>query len=311
MRILLAGGSGAIGLPLTRRLVAAGHSVDVIHRAPQGRVALQAEGATPVQADVLDRPRLLEAVAGREYDAVVSELTALKKVPVRASHMRPTNRLRTEGTANLLDVARRTGARRFVTQSMVFGYGYRDFGGRVLTEEDPFGPSGESRFGEALAAMRSNEEQVLGAADLEGVALRYGLFYGPGPAGDGVVEGLRRRRVPVFSRSGVLPWVYVDDAAAATVAALDRGVPGSAYNVVDDEPVSFTEIVRAMAAALRTPRPWVLPSWVLAVAPYLKAVVSGGLRVSNEKAKRDLDWSPQRSTYRQGVAEMAEHYGGA
>ncbi len=146
MRILLAGGSGAIGLPLVHRLRAAGHDVTAVHRSASGRETLRAAGAAPVQVDVLDRSALRTATDGRRFDVVVAQLTALKKLPMRHTDFTATNRLRTEGTANLLDVARRTGARRFLTQSMVFGYGYGDFGSRVLTEADPFAPPGRGRF---------------------------------------------------------------------------------------------------------------------------------------------------------------------
>ncbi|MBO0817178.1 MAG: NAD(P)-dependent oxidoreductase, partial [Actinobacteria bacterium] len=250
MRVLLAGASGAIGMPLIRQLHAAGHDVLAVHRSAPGGSRLAATGATPVQADVLSGPGLLRALAGQRADAVICELTALKKPPARHQHMAATNRLRTEGTANLLAAARQLGARRFITQSMVFGYGYGDWGGQVLTEADPFGPPGRGRFEDHLAAMRSNEQQAFTAAGLDGIALRYGLFYGPGPACDAMIDGLRRRRIPLARNSGVLPWVYIDDAAAATVAALERGEPGAAYNIADDEPVSLATLLTALASAV-------------------------------------------------------------
>ena len=198
MRILLAGASGALGLPLVHQLRAAGHDVTGIHRAAHRRPVLLAAGALPIQVDVLDRSALLQALDGHRCEAVIAQLTALKKAPTGHKDMAATNRLRTEGTANLLAAAKQITARRFVTQSMVFGYGYGDFHGRVLTESDQFGPPGHGRFEEHLAAMRSNEQQVLHATHVAGVALRYGLLYGPGAAGDGLVDGLRRRRVPVI-----------------------------------------------------------------------------------------------------------------
>lgn len=308
MRVLLAGASGAIGLPLIRQLVASGHEVVAIHRRAEGRNRLLAAGTTPIRVDVLDRSALSTALDGQRCDAVVSQLTAMKKAPMTHKDMAPTNRLRIEGTANLLAAADEVGARRFVTQSMVFGYGYGDFAGRVLTEDDTFAPPGVGRFEEALAAMRSGEEQVFGASHVEGVALRYGLFYGPGAAGDSLVDGLRRRRLPVIRNGGVQPWVYIDDAATATVAALERGAPGSAYNVADDEPVSFSDLMTAMAAALGAPKPRVVPSWLLTATPYAKAMMTGGLRVSAAKAKRELGWEPSMPTYRDGVAELTARY---
>jgi nucleoside-diphosphate-sugar epimerase len=291
-------------------LRAAGHEVVAIHRSEHGHERLLAAGVTPIRVDVLNRGALHAAVDGHRYDAVISQLTAMKKAPIRHQDMVATDRLRIEGTANLLDAAERVGAGRFVTQSMVFGYGYGDFGGRVLTEADPFAPPGHGRFEEHLAAMRSSEQQVLAAGHVEGIALRYGLFYGPGPAGDGLADGLRRRRLPVIGGGGVQPWVYIDDAAAATVAALEVGLAGSAYNIADDEPVSFSELINAMAAALGAPTPRIVPTWLLAPVPYAKAMMTGGLRVSTAKAKHELGWAPRVPTYRDGVVELAQHYQG-
>lgn len=308
MRVLLAGASGAIGMPLIRQLHAAGHDVLAIHRAPLGRARLAATGATPIQADVLDRPSLLCALGGQRADAVISELTALKKPPASHHGMAATNKLRTEGTANLIAAACRLGARRFLTQSMVFGYGYGDWAGRVLTEADPFGPSGHGRFEDHLAAIRSNEQQVFTASGLDGIALRYGLFYGPGPAGDAMIDGLRKRRLPVVRTSGVQPWVYIDDAATATAAALECGEPGVAYNIADDEPVSLATLLTALAEAVGAPKPRAVPRWLLAAAPYAKAVMTGGLRVSNAKATRELGWTLQAPAYRDGIRLLAPHY---
>jgi nucleoside-diphosphate-sugar epimerase len=308
VRVLLAGSSGAIGLPLTRQLVERGHDVVALHRAARNDEPLRALGARPVRVDVLDREALLASLDGYRCDAVISQLTALQRLPVMHRDMRATNRLRTAGTANLLAAADRVGAGRFVTQSMVFGYGYRDHGDRVLTEDDPFAPVGHGRFEEHLAAMRSNEAQVLGARDLDGVALRFGLFYGPGPAGDAMVEGLRRRRLPVIGGGGVLPVVYIDDAATATVAALEHGARGRAYNVADDEPVSFSTLLSSAADALGAPAPPVLPAALLRLVPYGGAVMRGGLRVSTERAKAELGWRPAVPTYRDGVARLAASY---
>src|SRR5689334_16772938 len=139
MRVFVAGASGAIGTPLTRLLIAHGHSVLGLIRDPAGAAGLRALGAQPIVADALDRDGLLRAVTGLSADAVIHELTALRKPPLRASGMIQTNRLRTEGTANLLAAAERFGAKRVVTQSIVLGYGYRDHGDRILTEQDSFG----------------------------------------------------------------------------------------------------------------------------------------------------------------------------
>ena len=135
----------------------------------------------PVQADVLDRAVCSRRWTVSETDAVIAELTALKRTPLRHQDMAATNRLRTEGIANLLAAARHLGALRFITQSMAFGYGFGDWGGRVLTEADPFTPPGRGQFEVHLAALRANEQQVLGAEAIDGISLRYGQLYGPGP----------------------------------------------------------------------------------------------------------------------------------
>jgi hypothetical protein len=206
MKVLLAGATGAIGIPITRRLLANGHQVLGLTREPAGAGRLEALGAIPVVADALDRDRLLRAVEGAvegagAADAVIHELTALRKPPLRHNGMTLTNRLRTQGTANLFAAAEALGARRFLTQSVVFGYGYRDHGPRPLTERDPFGrPAGDS-CDPHVAAMLATERQAFSAP--EGIALRYGLLYG-GDAAQ-VRALLARRRLPV-ARGGVLAW---------------------------------------------------------------------------------------------------------
>jgi len=302
MKVLLAGASGAIGIPLTRQLIANGHQVLGLTRDQGGGRRLEALGATAVVADALDRDDLLRAVDGRRADAVIHELTALRKPPRRHRGMALTNRLRTEGTANLLDAAEALGARRFLTQSIIFGYGYRDHGDRVLTEDDPFGRPAGNRSDPHMAAMLSTEQQAFGAP--EGIALRYGLLYG-GDA-ERVGDLLARRRLPV-AKGGVLGWVHHDDAAAATVAALERGRPGQAYNVVDDLPATWWEVYTAMAKALGAPPPWRLPDWLLRLAaPYVASFVVGtSMRVSNAKATAELGWRPLYPNYRVGVHAMA------
>jgi nucleoside-diphosphate-sugar epimerase len=301
MKVLVAGASGAIGTPLTRQLVAHGHRVLGLTRDPAAGRRLEVLGATPVVADALDRDGLLRAVEGRKADAVIHELTALRKPPRRHSGMALTNRLRTEGTTNLLAAADALGARRFLTQSIIFGYGFRDHGDRVLTERDPFGRPAGNADDPHVAAMRSAERQAFSAA--EGIALRYGLLYGGDAAQMRAL--LARRGLPV-AKGGVLGWVHHEDAAAATVAALEHGRPGQAYNVVDDLPATWEEVFTAMAAAFGAPPPRRLPGWVLRLAaPYVASFVVGtSMRVANDKAKAELGWRPAFPTYRAGIDAM-------
>lgn len=308
MRVLLAGATGAIGIPLISALRSSGHRVTAVHRSQRDHDLLHAAGATPLRADVLDRSTLLAAVDGLHFDAVISQLSAMRRAPLRHRDLRATNRLRTEGTSHLLATAERVRATRFLTQSMVFGYGYGDFGGRELTESDTFAPPGRGGFEHHLAAMRTNEQLVLHSTGVEGLALRYGLFYGPGAGADMLVSGLRRRRLPVIRHGAVQPWIQLDDAAAATVAALEHGTPGAAYNIADDHPVTFSRFLTTLAGALGAPRPRVVPAWLLSATPYAQAMLTGGLRVSTAKAKQELGWSPLTPSYREGIDALASAY---
>ena len=255
----------------------------------------------PVVADALDRNGLLRAVDGLAADAVIHELTALKKPPLRANGMAVTNRLRTEGTANLLAAADRLGAARIVTQSIILGYGYHDHGDLVLTEQARFGVPAGDQTDEAVAAMQAAETQTFTAR--EGIALRYGLLYG----GDGAQmrATLAKRGVPV-APGGLLGWVHHLDAATATVAALERGRPGQAYNIVDDQPASWQEVFTAMAESFHVSPPRRVPRWLMRlIAPYVASfAIDTSMRVSNAKAKSELGWQPRFKTYRDGIAAM-------
>jgi nucleoside-diphosphate-sugar epimerase len=298
MKVLLAGASGAIGIPITRQLIAHGHQVLGLTRDPAGARRLEALGASPVVADALDRDGLVCAVEGLSAGAVIHELTALRKAPRRHRGMALTDRLRSQGTTNLLAAAEVLGARRFLTQSIILGYGYRDHGAAVLTERAPFGRPAGDRSDPHLAAMRSTEQQAFSAP--EGIALRYGLLYG-GDA-ERLHALLARRGLPV-ARGGLLGWVHHEDAAAATVAALEHGRPGQAYNVVDDLPATWQEVYTAMAEAFGDPPPRRLPRWLFRLAaPYVASfAVDTSMRVSNARAKAELGWRPAFPTYRDGL----------
>ncbi|WP_067824845.1 NAD-dependent epimerase/dehydratase family protein [Actinomadura kijaniata] len=299
MRVLLAGATGAIGRPLLEELRAAGHEVLALTRKP----AAQVPGARLVVADVLDRDALLRAVEGISADVVIHQLTALSKPPARYADMDMTNTLRTVGTAHLLEAARTVGARRFLTQSMVPGYGYADHGTRLLTESDPFGRRREGKVGPIVAALHSTEQQVLTADGIEGIALRYGAFYGL-TGSDGVIAALRAGKLPVpRDGGGTMSWIHLADAAAATVAAMDKGRAGQAYNIVDDEPVTWGQMIAEHAGAAGTRPPRRLPGWAIRLAaPYFATLmVDTSMRVSNLKARAELGWTPALPTYREGV----------
>ena len=310
MNVLVAGATGALGRPLVQLLQERGHTVYGITRTPGNSEALAATGATPVVVDVMDREALLSAVHGMHVDTVVHALTALKKPPLRHSGLDQTNRLRTEGMSNLLDAARATGARRVVAESMHVGYGLGDWGDTVITEETPFAPPGRNAGMERInAAFRSLEAQLREATQagwITGVAVRYGAFYGPG-ASEGLVDMLRHRRLPlVAGGDGVMHWIHIDDAAAATVAAIEHPSPAPAYNVADDEAVTWRDFAGLLAQSFEAPAPMSIPRWVVQVmAPYGAEVMTSRLRVSSAKAKAELGWTPALPTYRQGIAQLA------
>ncbi|GAA1992697.1 NAD(P)-dependent oxidoreductase [Catenulispora subtropica] len=299
MRILLAGASGVFGRVLTPALVDAGHDVVGITRTRDGVRGIEAMGASAVIADVMDREQLLAALEGERFDAVISQLTALKKPPMRNKDMRQTNVLRTVGTENLMAAAKATGATRFLTQSMIFGYGYGDLGAGPITEDAYFGPSQRKAFAEHGEAMRRNEQIAFSEPGVDGIALRYGLFYG-GPATDVYVNLLQAGKLPII-KAGTDSFIHLADAASATVAALERGRGGQAYNVVDDTPIPFADITLEIAEDFHTKKPRTVPAWLIKPMRYLDAVVTGRYVISNAKAKDELGWKPQYPSYREGV----------
>ncbi|MFD1504805.1 NAD(P)-dependent oxidoreductase [Georgenia yuyongxinii] len=310
MRVLLAGATGVIGRPLVERLHAAGHDVVGLTRSEAGAQRLRDAGAKAVVADILDHDRLLRALDGVRADAVVHEGTALARMPMAHRDLYPTDRLRTRGTANLLQAARQVGAGRFVTQSFLYVYGFVDHGAEPLTEDAPLGAAGGGSFDVHVAAMRANEEHVLTARGLDGIALRYAFFYGSEPGTFGLLDMATKRRLPAPARGTALSAVHVEDAAAATVAALERGRPGHAYNVADDHPLTWTEYLDAYAAAAGAPPPWRLPNAAFSlVSPYLGALMTrASIRLDNTLAKRDLGWSPAYPDIHQGLAAVTEDW---
>lgn len=299
MKVLLAGATGTLGRPLVRDLLAAGHQVVGLTRSPSAAAGLEQHGCTAIVADALDRDGLLTAVDGQQADAVVHELTALKRTPLRHRDMAATNDLRVAGTSHLIEAAQVMGATRFLTQSIVFGYGYRDHGAATLTEASPFGVPAGDAFDQHMAAMASTEQQAFAAEGIDGVALRYGLFYGADL--DDVVARLRRRALPIPRSGGELAFVHHDDASAATVAALERAPGGAAINIVDDHPVSFGDLLAAIARSAHAPAPLVLPGGLLRLlAPYGGAVMTRvSMRVSHDRATSELGWTPRYPSYRE------------
>src|SRR5436853_5231245 len=296
MRVFLAGATGAVGGRLVPLLLARGHEVVGTRRSPDKAARLGELGAEGVVVDVLDREGTVRAVERARPDAIVHEATALSNMGANLGRFdrafAPTNRLRTEGTDNLLAGARAAGVGRFVAQSYA-GWPARPVGGPVKTEDDPLDPNPPEGFRRTLDGIRHLEAAVTGAEGIEGLALRYGGFYGPGTslAEDGsALEVVRKRRFPIVgSGGGIWSFAHIDDVATATLAALERGAPGI-YNVVDDEPSPVSVWLPFLADAVGAKRPRHVPLWLgrLLAGEVGVAMMTRVRGASNAKAKREL-----------------------
>ena len=307
MRVFVAGATGAIGKQLMPRLVEAGHEVHGMTRSESKQAMLFELGAVPVVADALDPDQVAEAVGRARPEVIVHQLTAIGALDMRHfdRDFALTNRLRIEGTDHLLSAGQAVGVRRFVAQSNAAVYART--GAAVKSEEDPFDPSPAREFRENLAAIRHLEEAVLGARWTEGIALRYGWFYGPGTSlapGAEQFEMVRRRKFPLVGDGGaVWSFIHIADAAEATVAAIERGTRGI-YNVVDDDPAAVAEWLPALARTLGAKKPMRVPRFVGRLfAGEAGVVMMTELRgASNAKAKRELAWRPPHPSWRDGFA---------
>jgi nucleoside-diphosphate-sugar epimerase len=252
MRILVAGATGAVGLQLVPQLIAAGHSVVGTTRTPAKAEIIRRMGAEPAIADGLDALAIRDAVIAAKPDVVIDQMTDLGAVTDLRHFDRAfatTNRLRTEGTDFLLAAAREAGVKRFIAQSFC-GWTYGRGGEAIKTEADELDPDPPEELRRTLQAIQHLEDAVAGSANPEGIVLRYGSFYGPdtGMLSRAMIDQLRRRRVPLIGGgAGQWSFIHVDDAASATVAAIERGRPGEIYNIVDDEPADVSEWLPALA----------------------------------------------------------------
>jgi 2-alkyl-3-oxoalkanoate reductase len=309
MRVFVAGASGTMGRPLVRRLLAAGHEVTGMTRREDRAAAIREAGASAVVCDVFDVAALEAAVAAAEPEVVVHQLTSLPpRIDYKAKDdpLAATNRVRSEGTRNLLAAARAAGARRLVAESVAFLYAPE--GDWVKDEEAPLFHGAPAPFGGAVEALTELEQQVTDAEGIEGIVLRYGWLYGPGTYfdrdGSQTEEALKRRLPIVGKGTGTFSFIQVDDAAAATVAAVERGAPG-VYNVVDDEPTPMREWVPAFAEAVGAKPPRRVPVWLARlIAGSAAANSATQLRgASNAKAKGELGWQPSCASWRQGFRD--------
>ena len=310
MRIFVAGATGAMGKRLVPLLVANGHEVVGTTRSALRLRELEALGAKPVVLDVLDAEAVGRIVSEAQPDVVVHQATALSDL----GNLRnldaafgDTNRLRTEGTDNLLAAAMAVGATKFVAQSFA-GWPYAKEGSLVKDEEAPLDPSPPANAEQSMAAIRHLEKAVVGAEALAGIVLRYGGFYGPGTSlfeGGEHVAAIRKRAFPlVGSSAGMWSFVHIDDAAAATLAAIERGGRGI-YNVVDDEPAPASAWLPYLAELLGAKPPRHVPEWLgrLVAGEQVVSMMTEARGASNAKAKRELGWTLVHPTWREGFAD--------
>ncbi|MER6808785.1 NAD(P)-dependent oxidoreductase [Spirillospora sp. NPDC000708] len=307
MRVLVAGATGAMGKELLPRLVGAGHEVFAMVRSESGKDAVTRMGAVPVIADALDSAQVGKAVREADPEVIVNQLTAIGHIDTRhfERSFAATDRLRIEGTDNLLAAARDTGVRRFIAQSNG-AFTYARTGGPAKTEEDPLDRSPVAQMASMIAAVEYMEKAVLGADGIEGIVLRYGAFYGPGTSmapGSEQLEMIRKRKFPVVGDGGgVWSFVHIADAADATVAAVENGGRG-VYNIVDDDPAPVAQWLPELAAMLGAKKPMRVPRFIgrLAAGPAGVVLMTELRGASNAKAKRELGWTPSHPSWRQGL----------
>lgn len=309
MKILVAGATGAVGFSLIPALVSRGHIVAGLARSPEAVMQL---GAQPIQADALNRDSVIRCVGDFAPHAIVHQLTSLPSTMdlIRFDKaFEQTNRLRTEGTDNLLEAARLAGAKRFVAQSFC-GWPYARSGPAIKNEADPLDPDPPAQLRTTLEAICRLETTVAAAQDVSGVILRYGSFYGRHThlgRGGAMAEPVRRRRLPLIgSAAGIWSFCHIADAAAATVKAVEGDASGI-FNVVDDHPAPVAMWLPVLAEAMRAPPPRRLPMWIarLIVPEHLRVMMNEVRGGSNELFRKTFDWAPIYPSWRQGfVAEF-------
>jgi nucleoside-diphosphate-sugar epimerase len=312
MRILVAGATGAIGLNLVPQLIAAGHSVVGTTRTAAKAELIRRMGAEPAIADGLDAPGIRAAILAAKPDVIVDQMTDLAGVTDLRHFDRAfstTNQLRTQGTDFLLASAREAGVKRFIAQSFC-GWTYGRGGDPIKTEAAALDADPPEELRRTLEAIQYLEGKVAGSANPDGIVLRYGSFYGPGTGmlSRAMIDQVRRRRVPLIGGGGgQWSFIHVEDAASATLAAIERGKPGEIYNIVDDEPAPVGDWLPALATLLGARSPIRVPAWLgrLFAGEHLVSMMTEVRAGSNAKAKRELGWQPAHPSWRQGFAEVA------
>ncbi len=311
MKVFVAGATGAVGRPLVRGLVEAGHEVVGTTRSADRFGLISELGADPVAMDGLDPDQVRAAVRGAAPEVVIHQLTGLASMRNSKHFDREfavTNRLRTEGLDLLLAAAVEVGARRFIAQSFT-GWPNERTGSAIKDETDRLDPDPAPESRETLAAIRYLERTMSEAPTIDGLALRYGLLYGPDTAiapGGELWEGLRARKLPLIGGGGgFFSFVHVQDAAAATVLAVDHGTPGL-YNVVDDEPAPASTWMPYLATLLGAKPPRPVPAWLArpVAGAHLVSMMTVARGSSNAKAKRELGFTPNYPSWRTGFRSL-------
>ena len=302
MRVFVTGATGALGQHLVPGLVAAGHEVTATTRTQGKTGQLRAAGAVPVVVDGLDRAGVIAAVRAAEPEVIVHQMTALAEMKSLRNPDRlfaATNELRIQGTDNLLAAAAEAGTRRVVAQSYT-GWPNERSGGPVKTEDDPLDPRVPRSAVQTLKAIKYVEQTVPQAVP-EGIALRYGSFYGPG-ASQVLLDTLRKRQLPIVGGgTGIWSFIEITDAAAATVAAVERGAPG-VYNIVDSDPAPVADWLPYLARVVGAKPPLRVPAWVgrLLAGEFVVTQMTTVRGSSNDKARKYLGWEPRYASWREG-----------
>lgn len=313
MKVFVTGGTGAIGRFLLPLLVENKYEVVALTRSADKATRLEDIGVAAVIADPFDKQQLTAAVRRAEPEVIIHQLTALASFDNFRrldQEFALTNRFRTEVTDTLLAAARTIGTRRFIAQSYC-GWPYGRKGGPVRTEEDPLDPNPPKSFSKTFAAIRYQEDKLRSVSFLEALALRYGMFYGPGTAigkGGAIYKMVKKRRFPIVgSGGGIWSFIHLMDAARATVAATSRGAAGI-YNIADDEPAKVATWLPVLAKAIGARAPYRIPHWLgeLTIGKVGVSMMTQVPGCSNAKAKRELSWTPIYPSWRIGFADGLE-----
>jgi nucleoside-diphosphate-sugar epimerase len=311
VKVFVAGASGAVGKPVVRELIARGHEVVAMTATDSKRPALEELGATAVVGDVFAAEAVAALVRSAGPDGVINLASKWSINPTRTSQLTPANRIREEGARNMVAASISAGARRYVNESMIFIYGYGDYS-EPLTESQPPGKEwrrGLQRVVDAIVAAERVVRERSQSGEIEGACMRFGFFHGRHADSTYLLlDMVRKRKLPLIGDGQtVRSWIELDDAARAVVDALERAPAGSAYNVVDDEPVTMRNYIGELVRLSGSKPPRRLPYWLVnAAASYVApAFGRGRLPISNAKLKQELGWNPRFPTYREALCPLA------